>query len=274
MRPVPRVSYAQPDDSFLTRTLISTIEVLFGRRRVEKKYRATKNMQVPAADFFGEALKQSRIDVAWHGFDLSQTPDGPLVIVANHPFGVVDGLIICDLAARLRGNFKVLLHSGLCQDADLMPFFLPIDFGNTKAAISNNIKVKKVAKQSLRDGIPVVIFPAGMVATATEKFGFGQVQEYPWTKFAARLIQETQATALPVFFSGRNSRKFHLASKVAEPLRMALLIREALEKFGTTIDAVVGDPMPHYKLASFESRTALTEFLRQTVLQLERQLTR
>ena len=157
-----------------------------------------------------------------------------------------------------------MLHALLCQDRDLAPYFLPIDFLPTREATKSNIRSKQLAVEHLRNNIPVLIFPSGMVSTA-DKFGFGQVVDAPWTTFAAKLVREAQATVVPVFFHGQNSRKFHLASHIAEPLRMALLVNEALRKFDQTIRVDLGDPIPWSQLADCESRQALTEYLYQVV---------
>ena len=86
--------------------------------------------------------------------------------MANHPFGVVDGLVLCDLAVKARGNFRILINAMLCRDRDLAPYFLPIDFHETKAAVKNNIRSKKMAQEALEQDIPLLVFPSGFVSTA------------------------------------------------------------------------------------------------------------
>ena len=190
-----------------------------------------------------------------------------MVFVANHPFGVVDGIILCHLALQARNDFRIMLHSLLCQDRELAEFFLPVDFVPTKTAQRNNIRSKQEAIACLERGIPVLIFPSGMVATA-KGWGLGEVHESPWSTFAAKIIRSTDATVVPVRFYGQNSRKFHVASYIAEPLRMALIIHEALNKFGQTIRVEVGNPLSPQELSAYDSRQALTEFLYQHITPL------
>ena len=182
-------------------------------------------------------------------------------------------MTLCKIALLARGDFKILINSLLCQDKDLAPYFLPVDFSHSKTAIKNNIEVKKAAKRSIEAGVPVLIFPSGMVSTA-DRGGFGKVRDLPWTTFAAKLIRETQADVVPVYFSGVNSRRFHLASHVAEPLRMALLLNEVVKRFGKPIVTEVGDPIPWSELEVFESRQDLTDFLYGRVQSLARPLAR
>jgi putative hemolysin len=176
-------------------------------------------------------------------------------------------MTLCDMAIKARGEFRILIHAVLCQDRDLAPYFLPIDFKPTKAALKNNINAKKVAQECLAQDIPIIIFPSGFVSTANKR-GFGEVVDAPWTTFAAKLIRDAQATVVPVFFHGRNSRRFHLASHIAEPLRMALLLNEALKQFGKEVKSEVGGPLDWQQLATFKTRQSLTDFLYQKVQDL------
>jgi putative hemolysin len=161
-----------------------------------------------------------------------------------------------------------MINSALCQDEDLAPYFLPVDFNDNKTAIRTNIRSKQLALQSLSADIPLLIFPSGFVSTAG-RFGFGPVKDAPWTTFTAKLIKSSQATVIPVFFHGQNSRKFHIASHIAEPLRMGLLAHEALKKFNQTINVSIGAPMNWSSLQNYTDRRQLTDFLYQSVQKLQ-----
>ena len=268
VREHPTISYAQPDDPWLVKHFISSMEVVFGRRKIESVYRKLKEGPFVIEDFFQAAFAATGIQPCYDDAKLAAIPKtGPLVFVANHPFGVIDGMALCDMAIKARGEFRILINAMLCQDRDLAPYFLPIDFKPTKAALKNNINAKKVAQECLAKDIPIIIFPSGFVSTANKR-GFGEVVDAPWTTFAAKLIRDAQATVVPVYFHGRNSRRFHLASHIAEPLRMALLLNEALKQFGKEIKADVGAPLPWSELSQFTTRQTLTDFLYQKVQDL------
>ena len=148
-------------------------------------------------------------------------------------------------------------------------YFLPIDFEPTKKAVATNIRSKQLALEFLSQDIPVLIFPSGMVSTAGG-FGFGPVIDAPWTTFAAKVIREAEANVVPVFFHGANSRKFHVASHFAEPLRMALLIHEALRKSGESVKVEIGAPIWWETLARQGGRSQLTDYLYQQVQKLSK----
>ena len=268
VREHPTISYAQPDDPWLVKHFISSMEVVFGRRKIESVYRKLKEGPFVIEDFFQAAFAATGIQPSYDNAKIAAIPKtGPLVFVANHPFGVIDGMALCDMAIKARGEFRILINAMLCQDRDLAPYFLPIDFKPTKAALKNNINAKKVAQECLAKDIPIIIFPSGFVSIANKR-GFGEVVDAPWTTFAAKLIRDAQATVVPVYFHGRNSRRFHLASHIAEPLRMALLLNEALKQFGKEIKADVGASLPWSELSQFTTRQTLTDFLYQKVQDL------
>ncbi len=264
-----KISYCQPDDPWILRKIIFFLEIIFGSKKVFAIYEKLRREPFEVGIFFRSAMQETKIQCHYDPDKLNKIPrQGPLVIVANHPFGIVDGLIMCDIAARVRGNFRILINSVLCVDDDLNTHFLPVNFDQTKEAVKTNISSKKRATDDLKNDIPLVIFPSGHVSTA-DKFGFGSVVDAPWTTFAAKLIRESNATVVPIFFRGQNSRLFHVASHISMALRSALLLNEARRRFGKEVRIEIGDPISWERLEVFETRQELTNFLYDRVQSLQ-----
>ena len=186
---------------------------------------------------------------------------GPLMVVANHPFGVIDGIILCWLVAQARPDYQIMTHRVLHQAPEVRSRILPVDFSGTDAAKRNNLRSRRQARELLDGGGALLIFPGGGVAAAPNTFG--RAVDRPWGPLAAKLALASGAVVLPVYFHGQNSRWFQAASNIHQMLRYALLCHEVRNKIGRSIAVTIGDVIPHERLRAFDDRNALTQFLRQ-----------
>ncbi len=264
----PELSYANERQKPLKRWFIRTVETLSGRRRYARLYGIWRQDIVPSGErIFGRMLDLIDVRFAAQGAWPPIAPlDGPLVMVANHPFGIGDGIAILSLAEQLGRPFRVMINAELLKISEMAPYSLPVDFDETKEALKNNLAVRHEALRLLKDGTVIVIFPAGGVATAPG--GFGKAEDLPWKLFPARLVQDAKATVLPVYFAGQNGRVFHLASRFSLTFRISLLIREFAKLSGREIGACVGEPLAWDELAAHSGRKELTARLHKAVFDL------
>lgn len=259
------ISYVQASDTFLKRHLVNLIEVATGREKLTEIYRILRQDSFEIAPFLAKGIELGSLDLQYNRYAEQQIPkDGPLVFIANHPFGIVDGLILCELAARTRGDFRILLNNRLMKDENLNQYFLPVDFDGTREATRRNVETKKEAERMLQEGGTLIIFPAGGVATRWQ-FGMGSLEDLPWTTFAAKIVRKARATVVPLHFQGENSFLFHFASSFGEAPRLSLFIHEVVRQIDTTIRFTIGDPIPFEEMEHIESRKALTQFLKEKV---------
>ncbi|MBX9468355.1 MAG: lysophospholipid acyltransferase family protein [Rhizobium sp.] len=251
------LSYANERDPKLKRWFIRSIESLSGRDRFTRLYEIWRNDIVGKTDrVFGKMLDLIDVDLKVAGtWPPQNLPDGPIVIVANHPFGIGDGIAVLALAEQLGRPFRVLINNELLKVPEMAPYSLPVSFEETKEALALNMQTRHEALRLLKEGVTVVIFPAGGVATA--KKGFGRAEDLPWKMFPAKLIQAAKANVVPVYFEGQNGRLFHLASKISLTLRVSLLIREFRRLSGSTIRARVGVMIPWEELSNHADRKDL-----------------
>jgi len=261
-------SYSRPEHSFFRRAFIRGSEVASGQLRLKRLYREFRDNPQPNESFFDAAVRLLVLDVQCTSNCRASLPKtGPVVFIANHPFGVLDGIVLCWLASRLRPDLRVLVHSLLCQPPELRDIFLPIDFGPTDEARATTLRARANALQWLREGHAIGVFPGGSVATSQKPF-VGPAIDPAWHPFIAKLIVNTRATVVPVYFAGQNSRLFQVASHIHYTARLSLLFRETARRIGSRVDVAIGDPIPFGDIAHFESRRDLLLELRRRTLGL------
>ncbi len=264
----PELTYANENHAPLTRWFIRAVERLSGREHYAALYDFWRSNVVPSRD----RVFARMLDLVGIGLDRAgewppqHIPDGPLVVMANHPFGIGDGIAILSLVETLGRPFRVMINADLLKIAEMAPYALPVDFSETREAMAANLAVRHEALRLLKDGTIIVVFPAGGVATAPR--GFGRAADLPWKVFPARLVREARANVIPMYFEGQNGRLFHLASHVSLTLRLSLLIREFTRLRGRTIRVRVGAPIPACDLQAIADRKALLAHLQQRVLAL------
>lgn len=263
----PTLTYACATDPLLKKVLIHSIEHLTGRSKLEKVYATALQNHNATTSFWEAALGALQINLAYSEARLTAIPPNkPIVFIANHPFGVLDGLALCHLAAQTRQDFRILVHSALVREQRIARYMLPIDFSETEAAIHTNIESKRQALATLRQGGAIVIFPAGGIATT--KGPFGKATDLEWKLFTAKLIHMTKATVVPIYFHGQNSRLFQIVSQFSLTLRLSLIISEVNNKIAKTIRINIGHPMAYEELAVIKGRQALLNYLRQATYAL------
>ena len=267
-RRFPELSYANDSQPPAARAFIRLVESLAGRDRFAGLYDRWRREVFPTGDrVFGGMLDLIDLEVCRKGPAPAPAPGGPLVIVANHPFGIGDGIAILSLAESLGRPFRVMIHADLLRVSEMASYALPVDFSETREALKRNMAVRQEALRLLREGVTIVVFPAGGVATAPR--GFGRAEDLPWKLFPARLIQEGRASVLPVHFAGQNGALFHLASRLSPTIRTSLLIHEFAKLSGKTIDMHIGRIMGPDELAAFRDRNELIGHLRRAVFALD-----
>ncbi len=260
--PKVRFSYASQNDSILKRVIIRSIECATGQRRLRRAYTNWLRSEPHAETIFSAGLRLLGITVEVEGAKpTSELRKGPLLIIANHPFGVADGLAIGDLATKLRSDVKIMTHSLLCQPPEAAKHLLPVDFGASREAKLRSAHTRKAAVKWLEDGHCLVIFPAGGVATRHRPFD-NRALDLPWHPFTARLAAVAGARVLPLYFHGENSTLFHLASHSWYPLRAALFFRETLRQAGRTLKVSFGEAVKTEDLPHAQGKARVVQHLR------------
>lgn len=260
------LTYADPADPPLRRTVIKAMEAATGKQRLWRlysEYRAeTAAGAGNAESFWQAALRKLRVTVDFDPAQLAKMPKaGPLVVVANHPYGVLDGLILAALIGRVRADYRILTHAVLCRAEEVRAHVLEVDFSGTAPALQTNLRTRKAARDMLRAGGCIAAFPAGGVSSVP-RLTARRAADRAWQPFIARLVRECGATVVPIYFDGQNSRLFQVMSRLSMTLRTALFLREITAKMGSRIAVKLGDPIAFDELAAIRERGALCAELR------------
>ena len=262
------ISYAYSAQTFSGRALIKILENVTGRVNLIKRAQGYEK-ELEVGDSFWNVMFQ-RFGLSLEILDgtFSSIPeDGPLILIANHPFGILDGLILGYIMSKSRKDFKILAHKVFCKSVELNNFILPISFDETKEASKLNIQTRGSALDFLNSGGAVGIFPGGTVSTSLTPFG--KPMDPSWRSFTAKMITKSEAQVVPIFFEGQNSRIFQLASHIHCNLRMGLLIREFKSKVDNPVKVCIGNPLSGCEIKSRSSDSRmLMDFLREETYKL------
>ena len=259
------ISYASKSEhNFAQRLLIKTIEQLTGKRKLQKIYSEFSKEKIEPRFFWTGILKSMKIEVINRSKVNTNIPKkGKLLMIANHPFGIIDGIIMCSIASKIRSDFKILTHETLGFAPELNDYILPIDFKeNSKITVKNNIETSKNAKKHLLSGGLLIIFPSGSVSVAKNLKSAAKDDE--WKQFTAKIIKQTKADVLPVYFDGKNGLLYHLfASKLKnQTLKYSSYIHETKKMIGKEVYINIGKVIKYSELEGMNDRSDMTEYLK------------
>ena len=248
---VREISYASSAKSRGGRVLIRTMENATGRPGLIRRAMNYDREVAMGRDFWDVVTRRYGLSLDVIGGTLENIPEtGPVVLVANHPYGILDGLIMgYILSARRNGDFRIIAHRVFRKAQDLDRVILPIAFDETPQALQTNIETRKTALRYLDQGGAIGIFPGGTVSTAPTPFG--RPTDPIWRSFTAKMILKSNATVVPLYFDGQNSRLFQMASHIHYTLRMSMLIREFRRRVDTPVRIAVGQPIKRSDIDQF-----------------------
>ena len=239
------LTYANSFDDRWTSFAIKAIEWMTGKPSI---LRMVNKFEKLNADYRGQKFWRGALDVM--GIDLT-TPaeqlanipvDGPVVVVANHPHGMVDGMILADLIGRVRRDYRILTRSVLTGlDEAATSFMIPVPFPHDPDAQRKMVEMRGKAMAHLGEGGVVALFPSGVVMSSDT--WMGPPVEREWNVFTAKMIRKSGARVVPIYFPGSNSRAYQIACQVSPTLRQGLLLHEIVRSCNKPQAPVVGAPL-------------------------------
>lgn len=247
-----RLSYAGTFTNPFKAGTIRTIEWLTAKVQLLRLIRSFEKSGAPfGAPFWPKAIRHMGIRIDTPAEEIARIPKtGALVVVANHPSGLVDGMVMAEMVNRVRSDFKILTRSLLTGIPEVEEFMIPVPFPHEENARELGLKMRDETMKHLKAGGVIIVFPAGKVAMS--ETWFGPAVEAEWNVFTHKIVKSSGATILPIFFPGQNSRAFQIANRLSDTLRQGLLLYEIKRSLFKPQRPVIGHPIPASELKKWE----------------------
>ena len=256
------VSYAHSAQSKLGRAIIRCLENGTGRSALLSRSPNLRTNMHSIQNLWHSIMEGYGVTIDIMKGELGDIPvDQPFIVVANHPYGILDGLVMGSVLAQSGANFKIIANDIFNKAREISDKILPISFKNTREAISLNLRTRKNAITHLSHGGAIGIFPGGTVSTSSKLFS--QPADPAWRSFTAKMIFKSNALVVPIFFDGNTSRIFQLASHLHPNIRAGLLLREFKLRLDKPVRIVIGKPIPRCRMDLFKNDSRkIMDFLR------------
>ena len=236
------ISYASSARSAAGRAVIRLLENATGRMALIRRAAGYEQDMQAGRAFWDVIPERYGLTLEVAVGSLAAIPrTGPLVLIANHPYGILDGLMMAQILHRSRADFRILANAVFTRATPLNDVVLPISFDETPGALRLNLDTRAAALRYLGQGGAIGVFPGGTVSTAARPFS--QPLDPVWRGFTAKMIARSGAKVVPVFFEGQNSRLFQIASHLHSNLRLGLLLKEFKARTDAPVRVRIGAPL-------------------------------
>jgi putative hemolysin len=212
-------------------------------------------------DFFTCAREEGQLSSSWDDGCLARIPrQGPLVVMANHPHGLADGIVAMDFLLRARPDALVVGNKWLAQIPGIRPWLIEVNpFDPDQADLGNLAGTRRILSH-LKAGGCILTFPAGEVSTLSLKHR--AVLDPVWSPQVVRLARRANASIVPLHLSGGNSRLFHSLGLMHPKVRTIMLLREFLSHRGKVIHLRTAKAVTPAQLTDHPDDEEATSFLR------------
>jgi len=240
------------------------LEWLLGLSKLSSLYRARPKKargREQYQEFLSHALKVLDTGLEPDSYAaLAEIPaQGPVIFVANHPFGGLEGIAMTELLLHLRPDTKVLTNEMLTRVPELGAIFFGVDVFSNGANIANARGMRALFKH-LAQGGAVLIYPAGEVSSFNTRTG--TIQDPNWNHLVGRLARKYKADCFAFYVQGRNSWWFYFLGTIHPFLRTLRLPKELTNKRGKRFRLLVGPKIKASDLIGLRNDREATEYLR------------
>ncbi len=266
-------TFATAEVNRIGQLFIMITELLTGKLKLKKLYDQYLSENRPPEYFWDDAITKLKLTIITNFQEGSYIPKkGKLIVIANHAFGVADGVSICSVISKVRQDYKMVTHKVLRQADAVKDKILPIDFNESKEALFTNINTRKEAETVLRNEGVIVLFPSGRIATKKKLGKNIKADDGEWKQWVSKLILKTKSPVLPIYFDGQNSQWYHIANKLGLTFRYSLCMYELKRKIGDNIYMYFGSLISYENVAKIGDIKEITKYLRSVTYSLDPQI--
>ncbi len=227
--------------------------------KINKLYAEKAHMK--GIDFIDDLIDELKLNFTVSEEELGRIPrTGPFITVSNHPFGGIDGMLMIKIIASVRPDYKILANFLTQRVEPVKDFILPVNPFEDRKDAKSSVTGIKYALKHLREGNALGIFPAGEVSSYN-MYAVG-ISDRQWQTPALKMIRSAGVPVLPVYFTGSNSRLFHLLGLIHPSLRTVRLPSELFNKKKQMIRIRIGNPVSVKEQSQFSDIDRYGRFLR------------
>jgi putative hemolysin len=238
----------------------ASVERVFGLKMLKTIYNDIPDGINPT-EFLNHVLERFQISHSLYREDMRAIPpSGPTVVIANHPFGGIDGVLLASILSSVRTDVRILANYFLGRIPEMQPLLFQVDPFGKKSSINRNRMALKETVRWVKGGGLLMVFPAGEVSHFRWKTK--KIEDPDWDRTVARIIRWTRSRVVPVYFKGRNSLAFQAAGLIHPLLRTLMLPREMIKKQSTHVHLKIGSTIPYRRIGGIARDSDLTAYLR------------
>ena len=242
----------------LTKPLVALALNIMGFRKINRLYSPSADLK--NKEFTEDMLRRYNTTYDVNENELNSIPkEGPFMLVCNHPFGAIEGIILYDAIAKVRPDFKIMANFILGFIPNLKDVFFSVNPFENNPEFGGSTGGIRASLQQLTEGHGLGVFPAGEVA---RYHGHSYPEDIDWSPSIAKIIQKTKVPVIPVYFDGNNSHKFYFWARIYTMFATVRLVRELLNKRNKKIVMKIGKPILPAEVAQYETPEALAAYLK------------
>lgn len=251
---------------FLKSPVASAVMRLTKINEVNTLYDKLKNKT--GKDFFDSFVRERNLKYIVFEEDLAKIPKtGPFIIIANHPLGAIDGILMTKIISEIRPDFKIMGNFLLSKIEPMNPYVIAVNPFENRKELHNSSNGMRETLKHLQEGGCVGIFPAGEVSNKNNEFG--EVLDKDWEKAAIKLIKKSKVPVVPMYFHAKNSPLFYQMAKINPNLQTMMLPAEMMNNRDKPIRIRIGKPISLKMMDEQESTEELAEFLKRKVYMMK-----